>query len=936
VETMSEAELSIVTFNCRSIKNCISEVHELCEKHDIVLLQEHWLLPYDLHLLNSMHDCFISVGNSAVNVTSNLLQGRPFGGTAILYRKELAKICKQLTIENDRMTAMLIDVDGGKLLLLNVYMPTNYNNDDSYEEYMMCCEMIKSLLVDPDIVSVIIAGDFNTRPDARTYVLLTELLLEQKLRMIDVQILDADTFTYVSDDGRNMSWIDHVLCSDNISRYFSNMQVLYGYVCSDHKPVSFCVAVRCNKPQIVNRLHASCIGYTGKLQWHKCTQNVLDNFATRCEYIMNELVLDVETRNCSTIGCHCDRHKRAIDEYYCELTSAIKNICAEIIPSSNVQKTDFAVPGWNDCVEELHVQARDAFLRWVQCGRPRGGVVFECMNNTRRLFKSTLRACKVRSEQIRANRLAESLLTDHSGVDFWHEVKKSVKHNCYTSIQTVNNVSGDDNIVRMWKDVYSKLYNTLDVTNACAEYIEMLNTVNTDTQSNCQPFVVTEICEAISKLKKGKACGVDGVYGEALIHGSFSLRERLCDFFNTCLMHSYLPDKLMESVFVPLPKCKHGDLSDISNYRAIAISSCISKVLEGVVLKRLEGFVSSADMYQFGFKKHSSTTLCTHMLKQVVNYYRNRGSHVFACFLDISKAFDKVNYWLLFKKMLAAGMPKHIVQLLAFWYSKQMIRVRWNNVYSEPFCVSNGTRQGSVLSPFLFSFYINDVISNIVSSKVGCFLRGICCNILAYADDLVLLAPSWRAMQSLIDMCVALIANLDLVFNNKKTVCLMFKPTDNHLTVRESFPLLTLGETPLQYVDKVRYLGHIVHRSGSDDDDISREVASLFYRANMLRQKFGNCSHEVKVLLFRTYCICLYGTALWQNFSIGAITRFKSAYARSMKLLFGRSKFYRTTYMLLETNLPSVDTVLHNYSLSFKNSLMNTVNQLLCCTQMVL
>ena len=87
------------------------------------------------------------------------------------------------------------------------------------------------------------------------------------------------------------------------------------------------------------------------------------------------------------------------------------------------------------------------------------------------------------------------------------------------------------------------------------------------------------------------------------------------------------------------------------NYGAIALSNAVSKLLECIMCN----FIVSEDEVddaQFGYKKHHSTGDCTIVLKRTVDYYRRNGSHVFAGFIDFSKAFDSVDYWLLFNKLL--------------------------------------------------------------------------------------------------------------------------------------------------------------------------------------------------------------------------------------------------------------------------------------------
>ena len=82
--------------------------------------------------------------------------------------------------------------------------------------------------------------------------------------------------------------------------------------------------------------------------------------------------------------------------------------------------------------------------------------------------------------------------------------------------------------------------------------------------------------------------------------------------------------------------------------------------------------------------------------------------------------------------------------VLAVWYSEQEICIQWKNVFSSKFSIGNGTRQGGILSPYLFTRCIRELIAAIVQSNIGCNIVGVFCNIFAYADDLVLLAPVGR------------------------------------------------------------------------------------------------------------------------------------------------------------------------------------------------
>jgi len=96
-----------------------------------------------------------------------------------------------------------------------------------------------------------------------------------------------------------------------------------------------------------------------------------------------------------------------------------------------------------------------------------------------------------------------------------------------------------------------------------------------------------------------------------------------------------------------------------------------------------------------------------------------------------------------------------------------------------------------------------------------------------------------------------------------------------------------------------------------------RHIHNMYVRTNMLIQRFRNCSQHVKIAIFRTYCICLYGVALWLHFSSCIMMKFKYSYNKCIKKFFGYSKHYSVTEMLLALGLSSFDMVIHNYGKSF-------------------
>ena len=260
--------------------------------------------------------------------------------------------------------------------------------------------------------------------------------------------------------------------------------------------------------------------------------------------------------------------------------------------------------------------------------------------------------------------------------------------------------------------------------------------------------------------------------------------------------------------------------------------------------------------------------------------------YVFTCFIDFAKAFDRVNYWKLFNKLFDDGTNSSVIAVLAYWYSHQQVGlcVRWRNSSSTMFHIGNGTRQSHVLSPTLISRYIRDLLAEIANLHVNCNIDGLFINGLAYADDIVLFTPSWSALQKLLIVLEEHICNIDMVCNTKKTVCMMFAPRDKAKVMNVTFPQFKLGGCLLQSVQVFKYLGHMITNTQCDDDDVHREIRNLFTRTNILARRFAKCSVDVKVTLFKAYCISLYDAGLWSKYKMTTLNKLSSCYNKCLKV----------------------------------------------------
>ncbi len=337
----------------------------------------------------------------------------------------------------------------------------------------------------------------------------------------------------------------------------------------------------------------------------------------------------------------------------------------------------------------------------------------------------------------------------------------------------------------------------------------------------------------------------------------------------------------------------------------------------------LQPYLNTCDN-QFGFKKGHSTDHSIFVVKNVIEYYRSHHSPVYTCFLDASKCFDKINHWSLFKKMILKGMPMLLVRILAYWYRNQTFCVKWGNITSSYFYVSNGVRQGGILSPYLFALYVNDLSEILNRSNVGLYICNNPVNHIYYADDLCIMASSPAGLQDLLNICSRYATENDIVFNHKKSMCVVFKPDKFKLIC----PDICLDGATVDYIENAKYLGVILNNKCRDDNDIQRHLRGFYARSNTLIRKFYNCTTEVKLTLFQSYCLPSYCSHLWVNYNNSSYSKIRIAFNNVYRRILGFSKFDSASQMYVSHNIDNFDAYMRKNIHGFMKRVCNIENVL--------
>ena len=430
----------------------------------------------------------------------------------------------------------------------------------------------------------------------------------------------------------------------------------------------------------------------------------------------------------------------------------------------------------------------------------------------------------------------------------------------------VGGANGEDQIVEKFRTIYSGLYNsagTAEEMAALHEKVKML--INPNSVKEVHRVTGTIVKEAMCKMKPHKSDVTSSYTSDALLNAPDIAFEQLAIVFRSWLTHGKITPSLLACSFLPLLKSSLKDPASPNSYRAIAGSSLVLKLFENVVLL-LWGHLLASDTLQFGFKAKTSTTQCTWMVSEVVQHLLRSGTNPIVTVLDCTKAFDLCKFSTLFSRILESGVPPIVVRCLMSMYEDQHGWVRWGHARSEKFPITNGTRQGSILSPAFWSTYCDLMIKELRALGVGAHIGGIFMGVAAYADDVVLVAPCRQAMEMMLEVVEKFAERFNISFSTdpnpskSKSKCIFMVGRQHRLS--KPAPLMLNGQE-LPWVESATHLGHELHESGTMELDASMKRAQFIDKSVEVRTMFHWAAPAEILQALKTYCSAFYGCMLW-------------------------------------------------------------------------
>ena len=650
--------------------------------------------------------------------------GRAKGGLAQLSVKDLGVRKERVITSSWRLQAQILHCDGGqRILWFNVYFPTDprvQNYDES--ELLPVLNEIEKILESCEYDDCCVGGDLNTDVRRDTGFVRAVTRFMDKIGLVSVWEKFKIDFTHVHTDLKSFSILDNFYVNKDFLEMVEDAGPVHCVTnMSRHSPIMMKVKLR-----EVQLPKASVEPRPRPRQpaWFKASEREKHLFT---DLLDNKLknILQPEALKCIEVQCKCEEHTQERDKFVLDVMCASIEASHQAIPlkGKGIKKGCKPKPGWKETVKPQRTDAMFWHGVWKSAGRPNTGQLYEQMKHYRNQYHYAVRRTQREAEALQAARLREAAVSGDMAL--MTELKKTLskQKNGQQVPESLEGEVTEDGILAKFRELYEKLYNSAGTEEEVGRLkLQLSDMIKEDAITEVNKVTCDIVKKACQRMKPGKSDVSESYTSDVFLNAPDSLFHALAAVFRSFLVHGTVTLSILSCAFLPLYKGGHKKPDQFTSYRAIAGASQLLKLWDYVVLEIWGGHLST-DSMQFGFKKHMSTTQCSWLVTEVCGHFLRRRSSVYVALMDCSMAFDKCLFSKLFYK-LSSKLPAIVVRALLWVYEEQTGCVKLGERRSNSFTLTNGTRQGSVLSPALWCVYLDDLLVELRSLKLGCYVQG--------------------------------------------------------------------------------------------------------------------------------------------------------------------------------------------------------------------
>ena len=841
---------NVGTLNCRTLRE-VGKREELAynfakSKLDILCVIDHKIVhkeKEDKVRIEDLEDCQL-ITTSAWK-TSN---GAAAGGVGILIGKTAKRALSQINPRNKRI--LEVQFNGNP----NITVIVNYAPVEGSSEAESHFETLSNVINDiPKHHIILECGDFNAHlgkadvpytfhEETNTNgELLLEHASESGMRITNTLFKKrrGKKWTYISDMNGSKTEIDYILVNKKWKNSVHNVEAynMFSSIGSDHRVVvaKIKLSLRMNK--------------TPKRKISYDWSTLIENTELQQEYNVSvrnryEALSKEEDTATERYQCFVDANNEVTERLIPKKKKALKNIMAE------------------DCdVERARKEVKKAFNAYDK--RPSRSKQKELQRKKECLQKTYLQVEEKELDEM--IKRVENADNQRRHGESWKIINKITGRK--TAKKSMIKGKTKEERVETWLNHFKTLLGKKDDDGDNKEEEEdeemdlekVLNNLDIDDGL----FSLSELQKAKKNMKKGKQTGSDNISPEVLQSCDFD--DILLSFANRLMVDGQKPQQWSDIDLIPLPKS--GDLTDTQNYRGISLISTVAKLINKMVLNRLQPKIDKhLRPNQNGFRPGRRTTSHILALRRLIEGVRSRNRKATILYIDFRKAFDSINRRKMKKILRAYDIPPNLLNTIMKMYENTRAKVISPDGETEFFRILTGVLQGDTLAPYLFVIVLDHVMRQIFAGKEEEFgftlqrrrssrFKAVTVTDLDFADDLAITTEEITQAQEILLRLEIEAEKVGLVCNADKTKYQSFN--------QESGIMKTKDGEVIKEVTNFKYLGAWTESSSKDLK--VRKALAWSACHNLSKIWKSNLAQKIKVRLFiaTVESVLLYGSETW-------------------------------------------------------------------------
>ncbi|VDI61424.1 Hypothetical predicted protein [Mytilus galloprovincialis] len=716
---------------------------------------------------------------------------RGYGGTAILWKKELDTLITPLTIGNERIQG--IEISGEpNLIILSVYLPCK-GTSDHIDEFQDCIALLNEIVCTYKLThQIIIGGDLNediiNGPSSQRKASFTEFMEDHSL---ETKFTGS---TFIHSNGHDTTAIDYFLYQNSYKHSVLEIKKLdIGANVSDHYPIKMVLQ---HRRYLIQQKSLNDF-LKPKINWDRIDKEKYENNINSKLSNKNSEIKSVED----------------ITNAFTQLNEIIKQSTQALIPTRKIGRKRPKLQVMNEEIKVALKNKKIAFFKWKINGRPKETDNLY-LKNKKQTTHALRKECRL---EVAKRRLCErQKLVDARTADrkMFHKIIKNQRGKLSKFIDQLNvddEIFYNEDIIEGWSTHFHQLAKKIPNPNYDNEYLELIENEAKIIIDICKqrfkhcPITNKEMEKAISDLNRNKAVDYFGINAENIIHGGKQLQQYLQLLFDKSFEFGCISDILKIGILFPVYKNK-GDIKSAKNYRGITVTPTYSKLIEKIIkIRENPVILKNQNPLQRGFTENTTPLLCELMIEEFERESKDLKLPTYIALLDGKSAFDVVVHSNLIRRLYQAGISDQSIILIDSLYKNATSCVKWRNNTSQIFEIEQGVRQGGAISADLYKLYVNPLLNILSGTGLGGHIGDIGCCAPTCADDVAIISNNPMELQMLIDIAANFSKREGYTLQPTKSVVIPISTSTKSIEIDENY--WNINKNPMPVVEHSTHIG---------------------------------------------------------------------------------------------------------------------------------